>query len=285
MTDLQKGSVWVLSAFFFMAVFGIFTKAAYLNDGALWVSFLTYASGAFLMALTILYKGVSYFKTEHFSYHFGRAAFGVSASFLYTVSMYYVPIVDATLLFNTTPIFIPILAAVWLKQSINKSIWLAVLLGFIGIIIIIKPESDMWMQPGNLIGLASGFCLAVAYLLIKRLRATDSSLSIVAYFFILSTLLQAPFLSVAGSFPIWQSCFLAILGGCALTLAQLCLVKGYEYADPSQLGVYQYTTVVFVGLFDWLYWGVVPTLWDMLGAILVVIAAMVIIRSGKEYAK
>ncbi len=155
--DLRKGSLYVLAAFFFMAVFGVLTKEATLAGGApLWVSFITYGSGALLMLPVLFRNGWSFLKTQHIGYHFGRAAFGVSASFLYMLSMEHISMVNATLLFNTTPIFIPLLSILFLGAVVTKRTWLAIGIGFIGIILIIRPSEQIFTQPGNHIGLASG---------------------------------------------------------------------------------------------------------------------------------
>jgi|EndMetStandDraft_5_1072996.scaffolds.fasta_scaffold141621_1 drug/metabolite transporter (DMT)-like permease len=278
--NLLKGSLLVIAAFFGMAIFGVLTKIASEKGAEIWVSFLTYLMGTLLLLPFVLWKGIGFLKTEHFGYHFGRSAFGLTASFVYMISMHYIPIVNATLLFNTTPIFIPILAALWLKQDIAAKIWCAVALGFLGIIIIIKPNTAIFTQPGNLLGLASGFSLAIAYLLIKILTPTDHWLRIIFYYFFISTCLQLPLLFFAGPLPELNSILISLLAGFCLVLAQIFLVLGYEYADASTLGVYQYTSVIYVGIIEWLVWGIIPPVSDLLGVLLVMLAGFIIIRKG-----
>lgn len=278
--DLIKGSLLALLAFFCMAVFGILTKQAYQTGGAIWVSFITYAIATLGISLFILPKGISFLKPEKTSYLIGRAVFGTAASFLYMLSLRYIPIVNATLLFNTAPIFIPLLMVLWLKRSIAKEVWGAVILGFIGIAVIIKPGLSLLTDPGNLLGLFSGIFLAVAYLLIKLLTVTDSGYRIIFYYFVIGMVMQLPLLLFAGPFPSTEAILYAGLSGLALLAAQFALVKGYMYAEAYQIGIYQYATVVFVGLIEWLLWGHTPGLADFLGMILVAFAGIWIIRSN-----
>ncbi len=91
-------------------------------------------------------------------------------------------------------------------------------------------------------------------------------------------LLQIPLLFFAESIPSSESVYYSILGGIVLVIAQLFLVTAYGYAEASQVGIYQYTTVIFVGLIDWMLWGTIPSPWDLLGILLVAIAGMIIIR-------
>ena len=282
MQKLVKGSLLALLAFFAMAVFGILTKQAYQNGGAIWVSFLTYATALLGISALIIPHGFSLLKPNNTSYLIGRAVFGTAASFLYMLSLSYIPIVNATLLFNTAPIFIPILMVLWLKKTISKQVWGAVLLGFIGIAIIIKPGLSLLTDPGNLLGLFSGISLAIAYLLIKLLTTTDPGYRIIFYYFGIGALLQIPLLFFAGPFPDSQSVLYAVLSGIALLAAQFALVKAYTYAEAYQIGIYQYCTVVFVGLIEWFVWGHTPGLADLLGMILVALAGIWIIRSNNK---
>lgn len=280
-TDIVKGSLYAIIGFFFMAVFGIMTKLALQGGSSIWVSFIAYSIGTLLLGLFISPKGLSYLKSEKYGYLIGRALFGTLASFLYTLSINYIPIVNGTLLFNTAPIFIPILMVFWLKASIARNVWIAILIGFLGILVIIKPTAAIFTQPGNLIGLFSGISLAFAYLLMKLLTETDPGVRIIFYYLGIGALVQLPLLFFAGPFPTESSLFYAILSGILLLIAQLALVKGYTYAEAAQIGIYQYSTVVFVGIINWLIWNQVPSLWELAGVILVAIAGIIIIRSGK----
>lgn len=277
--NIWKGSLFGLVAFFCMAVFGTLTKIALDGGSAFWVSFIVYITGTLALTPFILKKGISYLKSEHYSLLIGRAVLGTLASFCYTVAIHYIPIVNGTLLFNTAPIFIPLIAMLFLKSKIDRSTWLAVLIGFIGIIVIIKPTEEIFTQTGNLIGLMSGILLAIAYLLMKMLTLTDPGIRIIFYYLGIGTLIQIPLIFFSG-LPTTQSCYYAMLAGLFLLGAQLALVTGYKYAQASKIGIYQYTSVVFVGLFDWLIWGAVPTVSEWIGVILVSLAGIIIIRSG-----
>lgn len=280
--SILRGSVFGLVAFFCMAVFGILTKVALNGGSAFWVSFIVYLTGTLVLTPFILQKGFSFLKSEHYPLLFGRAIIGTIASFCYTIAINYTPIVNGTLLFNTAPIFIPLIATLFLKVKIDRGVWLAVLIGFIGIIVIIKPTAEIFTQTGNLIGILSGISLAVAYLMMKLLTSTDPGIRIIFYYLGIGMLLQIPLIFLSG-LPNGESCIYSMLAGIMLLSAQLALVTGYKYAQASQIGIYQYTTVVFVGLFDWLIWNTVPTIGELVGVLLVTLAGIIIIRSGQVH--
>ncbi len=277
-----KGSLFGIFAFFCMAIFGILTKEASKLGDAIWVSFITYVIATLGIWTLSLPKGIRALQSQHYPLLIGRAVIGTAASFLYMLSMRYIPIVNSTLLFNTAPIFIPLLSMLFLKAHIQKSIWYAVALGFIGILVIIKPGTDILIEPGNLIGLLSGIALAIAYLLMKLLTSTDTGLRIIFYYFTLGMLAQIPLLFFTTSHMPLESVLYASLSGIMLLIAQLGLVRAYIYAEASQVGVYQYCSVVFVGIIEWLIWGKAPGWLDFIGFLLVGIAGIIIIRSGNK---
>lgn len=282
MSNIAKGSFYALGAFFFMAVFGILTRLALESASIYWVSFIAYLVGVLFLVPYVAKQGISFLRSDHYPLLIGRALFGTLASFLYSFSLNYIPIVNGTLLFNTAPLFIPLLSLVFLKTKIEKMIWFAVLIGFIGIIIIIKPTEAIFTQTGNLLAVASGISLAVAYLMMKILTNTDSPVRIIFYYLGLGMLLQIPLVAFAGSLPSHEGVLYAALSGISLLIAQLLLVTAYKYASASEVGVYQYSSVVFVGLFEWLLWNIAPSLSTLLGFLLVAFAGITVIRSNHK---
>jgi len=188
--NIIKGSLFAIFAFFCMATFGVFTKIASADTDPIWVSFITYGSAAFATSLFIIPQGKKGIQSTQYRYLLARGIIGTSASFLYMLSMHYIPIINSTLLFNTAPIFIPVLTVYALHAGISKRVWIAVLIGFIGILVIIRPHGDILTEPGNLIGLAAGFALAIAYLIMKYLTATETGLRIIFYYFCTGFVMQ-----------------------------------------------------------------------------------------------
>lgn len=281
--DIIKGSLFALLAFLFMAVFGILTKLALETSDYIWVSFITYIFATLGTSIFILPQGLSVLKSQHYGLLVARATIGTLASFLYMVSMRYIPIVNSTLLFNTAPIFIPLLTVIALKVHVPKSIWYAVLVGFLGILVIIKPDKSLLTDPGNLIGLFAGISLAIAYLIMKILTNTEPGLRIIFYYFSIGTIMQLPLLMFTQQIPSLNTVLYTAACGIFLMLAQLGLIRAYRYATASQVGVYQYSSVVFVAIFQWLIWSQMPDLLDISGFVLVSIAGIYIISSSRNH--
>lgn len=274
--SLLKGSLLTILAFLFFALFGVFSKAATPNASGIWINFIAYFTSLAIYTPFILKKGFSWLKTDHFFTHFGRAFFGFLASLFYILSMKVIPLLNATLLFNTTPIFIPIFAIFMLHIRVQPMTWVAIFIGFIGIYLVINPNIASLEKPGDLVGLLSGIFLAIAFIFVKILVSTEPSVRIVYYFFLLSSIMQLPLLFLTET-PSWSGIGYAVCGGLSISLAQLFITLGYRYAEASKMGVFQYSGVFFVGIIDWIIWGIEPNLRDILGTFLVVIAGTLIV--------
>lgn len=274
--DVHKGILYALIGFFFMALFGIFLKAARQGASPLWTNFVAYATASSFLFILLCKEGFSVMKTKHFGLHFLRAIFGLSAVLAYIYSVRYIPLLNATLLFNATPLFVPIFALLILKKGSPWITWCAILLGFIGIALIIHPNIALLDHPADFIGLFSGVSLALAFTLIKKLTETEVHKCIVFYFFFIATALQLPFTPFFGEFPTSQNLLFSAGAGVMFLIAKWNIVKSYQYTHPAQATLFQYAAVAFVGLFDWLIWAVTPSRIELLGIAIVVLAALMI---------
>lgn len=279
--NLRKGIFFITIAFLFMAMFGVLLKTALHASSALWVNFIAYVTGLTLITAALFRNSFSYFKTHYLSYHFGRAFFGVLASFLYISSLHYIPLLNATLLFNTTPLFIPLFIRFFLPEKTHWTTWLSIVLGFFGILLMLQPKEELFGRLGDFIALCAGISLALAYTYIKLLAPHEPSFKIIFYFFLLATFLQLPFLPLAGPPPSLQETLLAVLAGSCLLLAQWFIVRAYRHAEASKIGVFQYTTIIWVGVIDWIVWEVRPNQLEFAGALIVIIAGMMILKSSQ----
>jgi len=267
----------MIIAFFFVAIFGAFLKMASKDSSSIWASFMAYIFALIIQIILVSRKGISFLKTKRFFGHVGRAFFGALATILYIISMKYIPLLNATLLFNTTPLFIPILAIFMLKAKISWKVWCSIVIGFIGVIFILKPGIGILDHPGAIIGLGSGLCLATAFIFIKILTSTEPPERIIFYFFFLGTCFFVPILFFAGEVPSFTYWAWGLGAGASFILTQFFIVKAYTYADPHDIGAFQYVSVIFAGLIGWIFWDRIPTDTDIIGVILVIIGGILAI--------
>ncbi len=157
----------------------------------------------------------------------------------------------------------------------------AIIIGFIGVGLIVKPGAGVW-SPAAIVGVGAGVLTALAMVGIRNLSVTEPTRRIVFYFSFLATLFSAVPLIWA-----WQTPPLAIVGAMALagtgaTAAQLMLTKSYSLVPAAMVGPYTYSSVIFAAVLGWLLWGEIPALSSFAGAALIVVAGIMTLRGGSR---
>ncbi|MCK7512415.1 MAG: DMT family transporter [Desulfobacterales bacterium] len=122
--------------------------------------------------------------------HLLRAAAGLSAMYCFFIALKLLRLADAMLLCYTLPIFIPIIEWFWLKEPVSRQTKIAVIVGFIGIALVLKPGFGLF-QAAGLVGLASGLLAALAIVGIRRMTVTEPVVRVVFYFTAFGTLVSA----------------------------------------------------------------------------------------------
>ena len=216
-------------------------------------------------------------KTGHPGLHLLRSLFGLAAMYCFFYALGVLPLADAVLLNFTAPLFIPFVAILWLKERVSPRIWVAILIGFSGVLFILRPGGDL-PASAALIGLASGAFAGVAMVSLRKLSATEPALRVVVYYGVICTLVSTVPLLWA-----WQPINLRSLGimaaaGSFATLGQYLLSRGYGCAPAAQIGPFTYTSVVFAALYGWLFWHELPGWTTAGGTLLIMIAGALAMR-------
>ncbi len=232
--------------------------------------------GLLILAWVAVRGQWSRLKTQRLPDHGRRAMLGLTGMFFTFGAPLLLPLAVATTFGFTTPVFAVILSALLLKERAGPVRWLAVLLGFAGIVIITQPGHAVIPPLGAAVGLGAGLMVALISIQVRDLGRTEESLSIVFWFAVFSTpvlALALPFFASAHT-P-WQW-FLLVVGGLLGLVGQLLLTAALRYGQVASVSVMDYSSLVWATLFGWLIWEEVPpsSLW--LGAPLIIVAGAVI---------
>ncbi len=205
------------------------------------------------------------FTTRVFHLHLLRALLGVSAMYCFFYALANLQLADGMLLKMTAPLFMPLIAALWLFEKLSSKIWLAVGLGFVGV---------------ALVGLAGGMFAAGAKVTVRRLGQTEPTIRIVFYFSLVVMLIALIPLVWAWRMPTTQEWGLLFLMGLFGTLGQLLLTRGYSVAAASQVAPFTYFSVVFAAVYGYLFWQETLDMGFITGAILIAAAGIVALRTN-----
>lgn len=218
--------------------------------------------------------------TQVLHLHLLRATLGVSAMYCFFYALANLPLADGMLLKMTAPLFMPLIAAVWLFEKLGPKIWWAVGLGFVGVALVLQPEGEFnWI---SLVGLAGGMFAAGAKVTVRRLGQTEPTIRIVFYFSLVVMLIAAIPLAWAWQMPTAQEWGLLFLMGLFGTLGQLLLTRGYSVAAASQVAPFTYFSVVFAALYGYLFWDETLDFSFIAGAMLIAVSGIVALRGNSN---
>lgn len=238
--------------------------------------------GLILLAPWLLRRGIGNVATRVSRLHLLRAIAGVSAMYCFFYALAHLPLAEAMLLKLTAPVFIPVIAVLWLHEQVNALLWVALGIGFAGVVVILDPslEGDPTMvSPIALIGLLGGLLAALAKVTVRRLSRSEPPTRIVFYFALIAGAISAVPLLWA-----WQTpspvALLWLLGiAISATLGQLALTRGLSLAPASRMGAFGYFAVIFGAAFGWLIWDEQVTLSLVVGSLLIAVGGMLASRS------
>ncbi|MES1926816.1 DMT family transporter [Salinisphaera sp. T31B1] len=213
--------------------------------------------------------------------HLLRAATGLGAMYCFFYALSDLPLASAVLLNYSQPLFLPFIAWAWIGERPPTRIYPAVLIGFLGVILILKPGLG-WAGPAGLAGLAAGVLAATSMAAIRRMADTEPTVRIVLYFSVLGTVL-----SLLPALAVWQTPtrdqWVTLLGaGSVGTAGQLLLTQAYSLAPAAHIGSLIYTTVLFAALIGWALWNETPDLLSLLGGLAVIAAALIVVVTRRS---
>jgi drug/metabolite transporter (DMT)-like permease len=201
----------------------------------------------------------------------------VAAFFLATV---YLPLADVVTYYLACPIFVTALSAIVLREHVGWRRWSAVLIGFCGVLIALRPSSQTVSWPA-MIALGGSLSFALLMLITRSLRATPDIVLASSQF--AGTFLLGALLSPFGWFtPSLGSLGLFAAAGCISVSALLCVNRSLKLAPASVVVPYQYSMIIWAVLFGYVVFGDVPQVATLAGAAIIIGAGIYIFMRERK---
>ena len=278
------GALWmVASALAFTIANGMIRPAA-ADMHPLQVVFFRNCFGILFMAPIIFGGGFAVFRTKRLKLHFARGVTFLLGMSTWFWAVPFVPLVDAIALFFVAPVLITVLAALVLGERVRARRWTAVIIGFLGALLVLRPGgTELNWYYGLLV--ANAVIWSIGALILREVSKTDGPTTVVAYMY----LWALPMSSIAAFF-LWTDPTLEGLMWCAgiglfSTIAHLSLARAFGSADASFVIPFDYSQLVFGALMGFALFGEIPAWTTVAGSLLIVTAAFYIARREAQIAR
>lgn len=217
--------------------------------------------------------------------HFWRGLVGTTAMGLMFAGLGLLPLPEVTALGYAAPLMTVIFAAMFLDEKVGIYRISAVALGLVGVLIVLAPRLTTLTGPtvqtaeavGAVLVILGATCAALAQIYIRKLVQTEETSAIVFYFSLTSTLLSLLTLPFGWAMPGGWTCLMLVLAGLIGGTAQIFLTSSYRHADASVIAPFDYASMIFALLIGYFIFAEVPTTQMLTGAVLVVLAGLIII--------
>ncbi len=288
--EIKKGIGYMLFASFCFAVMGGFAKELAKSMSAVEVVFFRNIFGVIFLSLTLWRYPIKQKGGKLWLLLFrGFMGFLALLAFFYNIA--HISLSEAMTYSRLSPIFTALLAYLLLRERLYKLGWMGVVVGFVGIVFITKPQGLYEFDRYDLLGIFSGFGAALAYTAVRELRVYYDTRSIVFSFMIIGTLGPVLLMMIGSSYapkdldylftkfvmPVGFKSWMLILSlGFSATLAQVYMTKAYGSTKAGIVGAISYSNIIFSIIIGLFLGDALPDFWTSVGIALIILAGVLV---------
>ena len=244
-----------------------------------------------------LTQGLAGFTTQRPFLNCLRGFFSFICFSTFSMALAVLPLADAMPLYYTAPLFVVVLAGPILGETVSARVWMAIIVGFIGVVLVARPNAD-GIEPAMILAIISAIAYSVQILLTRHLGSSDSALSMTFYLTLMFVLFSgltglafgtgwmdqfdhpsAAYLFRAWSVPNSFQFALFLVVGLAGTIGFYCISQAYRYGRANQMAPFEYSSLPFAVLWGWMFWGSLPSMSTIFGSILIIGGGLFIVYS------
>jgi drug/metabolite transporter (DMT)-like permease len=257
--------LWALSFSSAMAV----AKTLSPDIHSIMVIFMRYVFGLIFFSPFVFQTGFQGFKTSRPLLHFTRIICMIIAMGCTYFAYRNLPLALATSIGMTGPLFTTVLAMLLLKDSVSLPKWVLIIFGYLGVLVMVQPH-EMPISVGVWVELLANLFAALTIICVKLLSRTESTLTLMLYANTATTFIVGILALTIWQTPSTADFFtLAAVGGLGV-LSQFSYVSALKCASPSYLAPFEYTRMCFAIPVGYAFFQEVPTLWMILGSLMII---------------
>jgi drug/metabolite transporter (DMT)-like permease len=264
---------WMILASFFFAMLGAFVKA--LHRLPVWEVVFARSFINLILILPWTIKNLNHYSVkDSLNPLLIRGFSGFISMAMYFYALENLRLADAVLLNYSSPISVLIISAIFLNEKINFKKIFFILIAFLGIALILKPDGKMLVNFPALIGFLSSIFAAIAYVSVKVATQNLPAPYIVLSISLIASLGSLPMMIYTFMMPTLFEFYLMLIMGVFATFAQIAMTIGYAKLEASYASTILLLTVVFSSIFGFFFFKETPDIFSFLGTILVIIGIL-----------
>ena len=211
-----------------------------------------------------------------------RSVFGTIGLVLNFYAISHISLADSSIIQKLSPFIIIILSYIFFKEEMTRFQFFAIIIAFVGIILIIKPSGNDIISMGALAALSGALCAGIAYTCVRYLGTHNISGEFIIFFFSsLSSLMLLPYLIFDYRTMTFYQLSMLLLAGISATIGQYGVTFAYKFAAAKNISVFDYSQVLFSGIFGYMFFGEFPDFQSLIGYVIVISVGIVLVLRSK----
>ena len=278
-----RGIVWITIGTILFALTDVVVKILGSSFHPFELSLFRYSVGFVMLAPVFWRMGVSGLKTKRLGLHMTRLFLATLAQLGFFISVINLKLADATAIMFSKPLFTTVAAVIILSELVTARRWIATMLGFVGVVIMMRPGSGV-IDPVFLVAVGAALSFAIGNILIRIMAPTEPPNRILFYYH-----LGGVALLLVPSIDVWRTPaglewgFLVLIG-VLTTLAMICYVRAYSAGEANAIGPIEYVRLIYAGLFGYFLFSETVDVWTIAGGAIIAGCAIYIARDEARHA-
>lgn len=223
-------------------------------------------------------------RTRRLGLQLARSSVLFGSTLLNFVAVRYLQLAETVSITFATPLIVALLAAPLLGERIGRARLAAILVGFAGVLVVVRPGAGS-LHPAAMLSVLSCFCYAAYALMTRKLAAYDRAETTLVYSGLAGVVLLTPVLPLFWQQPgsAWSWMLMASMGVYA-TVGHFLMIKAHQFAPASILSPFMYTQLLWMVLLGWIIFGDVPDHWTVAGGLIVVSSGLFLLSQERRNA-
>ncbi len=235
-----------------------------------------------LMVLTIISPVIfknreTVFKSSIYGMHFLRATLSMVAMYLGFSAVVNMPLAEVTAISFARILFTTILAIVFLREVVGVRRWTSVIVGFVGVLVIIRPDPDN-INIYALMAVTSALFVSAVQILLRKISQIDNASTILVFHSVSITLVMSVPTYFQWVMPSLHEMIFIVMIGSLMSLMQWMFIQALKVGEAAAIAPMEYVRLIYAGIIGVVFFAEIPTVWTLAGAAIIVASTLYTMR-------